>query len=73
MPIYKIKTPANDPEKGPLYVTYEFCKLGRVFYDAHFRLVYVSAPNEKAAVKKGLKFIKQSLAEDLEDDRQHNT
>ena len=68
MPIYKITASANDPDGGTIDVSFEFCKLGQVIYDAHNKQVYVSASNEKEAVKKGLKFIKKSLLEDLEDD-----
>lgn len=73
MPIYKVVATSNDPDGGPVDVSYQFCKLGQVIYDAHNRQVYVSATNEKTAIKKGLKFIKAALAEDLKDDQKHNT
>lgn len=67
MGIYKVSVLACDLNK-PESVSFEFHKLGQVVYNGHHRDVYVSAPNEKQAIKKGIKFIKKQTMESTEDE-----
>lgn len=65
MAIYRVSVDMSDSEE--ISATFEFCKLGNVVYNGRYRDVYVSAPNENQAIKKGLRFVKKFIEEEIGD------